>query len=402
MSAMKITIHRGQNQIGGSIIEIASDTMRIILDAGSELDEEIPVAPQIDGLFSGQASYDAVFISHYHGDHLGLCDQVLPGIPLYIGKGAAEVTNAARRYLNKPEYHFAAHYESGKTITIGDLQVTPYLCDHSAFDAYMFHIACGDKTLVYSGDFRSNGRKSFSHLLHKLPHADALIIEGTTLSRGAIPTKTEVELEQLAVEEIAQTDAPVFILQAATNIDRLVTVFKAARRSNRVLIQDLYMAEAASAAGENIPNPATFSGVRVFITSGWNRRHELLDSKYHKTKISRSGIAKQRFVMCVRPSMQTYLDRLSEEVSFNNGILFYSMWNGYKEKEDITEFLQFMQNKGVRIVDLHTSGHADETTIQALIDDVNPNYIIPVHTENAAWFETYGGAAVIYEKEFTL
>ena len=42
---MKITIHRGQNQIGGSIIEIASDTTKIILDAGSELDEEIPVAP---------------------------------------------------------------------------------------------------------------------------------------------------------------------------------------------------------------------------------------------------------------------------------------------------------------------------------------------------------------------
>ena len=49
---MKITIHRGQNQIGGSIIEIASDTTKIILDAGSELDEEIPVAPDVEGLFS--------------------------------------------------------------------------------------------------------------------------------------------------------------------------------------------------------------------------------------------------------------------------------------------------------------------------------------------------------------
>ncbi len=53
---MTITIHRGQNQIGGSIIEIASETTKIILDAGSELDEEVPVAPQIDGLFTGQAS----------------------------------------------------------------------------------------------------------------------------------------------------------------------------------------------------------------------------------------------------------------------------------------------------------------------------------------------------------
>ena len=399
---MKITIHRGQNQIGGSIIEIASETTKIILDAGSELDEEIPVAPQIDGLFSGQAVYDAVFISHYHGDHLGLCDQVLPEIPIYIGKGAVDVTNAARRYLNKPEYHFAAYYDAGKAITIGDIEITPYLCDHSAFDAYMFHIACGGKTLIYSGDFRSNGRKSFSHLLHKLPQADALIIEGTTLSRASVPPKTEVELEQLAVDAISKTDAPVFVLMAATNIDRLVTMFKAARHSSRVLIQDLYMAEVASAAGESIPNAQTFSGVRVFITNGWNGRHELLDSKYRKAKIGRAGIAKQKFVMCVRPSMKSYLGMLSDEISFDGGILFYSMWNGYKQKEDIAEFLQFMQGKGVQIVDLHTSGHADEETIQALINDVKPNYVIPVHTENASWFETRGDFSVIYDKDFSL
>lgn len=399
---MKITIHRGQNQIGGSIIEIASETTKIILDAGSELDEDIPVAPQIDGLFSGRASYNAVFISHYHGDHLGLCDQVLPEIPIYIGKGAADVTNASRRYLNKPEYRFAGYYEAGKTITIGDMQITPYLCDHSAFDAYMFLIACGGKAVIYSGDFRSNGRKSFSHLLNQLPHADALIIEGTTLSRVLKTPKTEVDLENIATEVMLGTDGPVFMLQAATNIDRLVTTFKAARRSNRILIQDLYMAEVASAAGENIPNARSFSGVRVFISNGRNERYELLNSKYHKTKIGRSGIAKQKFVMCVRPSMQSYLEKLSEEISFDGGILFYSMWDGYKAKEDIAVFLQFMKNKGVRIVDLHTSGHADAETIQALIDDVNPTYIIPVHTENAKWFEKCVERTIVNKKEFLL
>ena len=399
---MKITIHRGQNQIGGSIIEIASETTKIILDAGSELDEEVPVAPRIEGLFCGRPSYDAVFVSHYHGDHLGLCDQVLPEIPVYIGKGAADVTNAARRYLNKPEYRFSGYYEAGQVITVGDLQITPYLCDHSAFDSYMFHIVCDNKSLVYSGDFRANGRKSFDHLLHRLPHADALIIEGTTLSRVSVLPKTEMDLEQFAVEEIAKTAAPVFILQAATNIDRLVTAFKVARRCDRVLMQDLYMAEVAAAAGKNIPNPAAFSCVRVFITNGWNGRHELLDSKYHKAKIGRTGIAKQKFVMCVRPSMQSYLKKLSNELSFEGGILFYSMWSGYRDKEDIATFLQFMQDKGVRVVELHTSGHADEETIRALINDVKPHYLIPVHTETALWFEKAAGCSVVHDKEFLL
>lgn len=397
MCDMKITIHRGQNQIGGSIIEIASETARIILDAGSELDEEVPVAPPIDGLFRGKPAYDAVFVSHYHGDHLGLCDQVLQQLPVYIGTGAAEVTNAARRYLNKPEYQFATCYESGKTITIGDLRITPYLCDHSAFDSYMFHIACGDKTLVYTGDFRSNGRKSFSRLLRELPQTDVLIIEGTTLSRASVPPQTEEDLENRAVALMADTDAPVFILQAATNIDRVVTAFKAARRTSRIFLQDLYTAEVTAAAGDHIPNPATFSGVRVFTTGG---RYELLDGKYHNAKIGRAAIAKQKFVMCVRPSMGRYLEKLSEQISFAGGILFYSMWNGYKQKGNIAAFLRFMQSKGVRVVDLHTSGHADAETIQMLIHDVSPRYILPVHTENAAWFEQHTEISVIKDSTF--
>ena len=399
---MIIAIHRGQNQIGGSIIEIASDTTKIILDAGCELDESVSVAPRIEGLFCGKADYDAVFISHYHGDHLGLCDQVLPEIPIYIGKGAATVTNAARRYLNKTEYAFAAYYEAEKPIVVGDFCITPYLCDHSAFDAYMFHISCGDKTVIYSGDFRSNGRKNFSRLLQRLPRADVLIVEGTTLNRASEAPKTEAELEQIAAETISKTKAPVFILQSATNIDRIVTAFKAARRNKRVLLQDLYMAEVASAAGENIPNGKTFSGVRVFITGDWNGRHDLLNQHYHKSKIGMDGIAKQRFLMCVRPSMRGYLENLSKRVSFDGGVLFYSMWSGYKEKEDISAFLHFMQEKGVQIVDLHTSGHADAETIQALIDDVNPAYIVPVHTENGAWFEKYKNCNIVQDGKLLL
>lgn len=400
---MNITIHRGQNQIGGSIIEVASATTKIVLDAGAELEEEVPAAPQINGLFCGKAAYDAVFISHYHGDHLGLCEQVLPDVPVYIGKGAANVTNAARRYLNKPEYRFDAFYEAGKTITVGDLEITPYLCDHSAYDAYMFHIACGGKSLIYSGDFRSNGRKSFSHLLRILPRADALIVEGTTLSRASATHATEADLEQAAADMISKTDGPVFVLQASTNIDRLVTAFKAARRNRRVFLQDLYTAEVACAAGENIPNGKTFSGVRVFITDDrTGRRHDLLDSKYRQSKIGRGGIAREKFVMCVRPAMQDYLEKLSGILPFEGGVLFYSMWSGYKRKRDVAALLRFMQEKGVRVEDLHTSGHADEKAVMALIDHVDPTYIIPVHTENAEWFEQYGNRSVIHEKEFSV
>jgi mRNA degradation ribonuclease J1/J2 len=42
------------------------------------------------------------------------------------------------------------------------------------------------------------------------------------------------------------------------------------------------------------------------------------------------------------------------------------------------------------VVELHTSGHADADTFKRLIAHVNPGEIIPVHTENAAWFTPMG------------
>ena len=396
---MKIKIIRGQNQIGGSIIEIASDTSKIIMDVGSELDETKPFTPDVDGLFYGKASYDAVFISHYHGDHIGLIDRVLEEIPVYIGKAACEVSKAARKYIRKPEYSFTGFLEPGKPVNVGDMVITPYLCDHSAFDSYMLHIYCNGKTLLYSGDFRANGRKNFTGFLNRLPPVDVLIIEGTTLSRLPEAQVTEEELEQRAFDVISKTDAPVFVLMAATNIDRLVTVYKATRRANRVLMQDLYFAAVSSAAGKTIPNPKGFSGIRVFPTNGSSERYKELSS-YGQAKIGRESIAKEKFVMCIRPSMLSYLDKLSDSVPFEGGILFYSMWDGYKQKEDMADFLTYMHGKGVKIVSLHTSGHADGETIDALIQAVQPKAIIPVHTENAAWFQRYHDIQVVKDQLF--
>ena len=59
------------------------------------------------------------------------------------------------------------------------------------------------------------------------------------------------------------------------------------------------------------------------------------------------------------------------------------------ENTEMYDFLEFMKNRGVKLHILHTSGHADEMTIDALIKVVNPKIIIPVHTENAEWFNKY-------------
>lgn len=390
---MKIHIHRGKNQIGGNIIEVATNHTKILLDVGLELDNsEKQSLPEIQGLFD-HAGYDAIFISHYHGDHIGLAYHTHKDIPIYLGNASYNIILAADRYRKIKTFTPKGFLQHKQTITIGDISVTPYLCDHSAFDSYMLLCEADGETILYTGDFRSNGRKSFDALLNGLPkNVDKLLCEGTTLSRENHVAVSEKELEKRAVDLFHSTLGPVFVLQASMNIDRIVTMYRAAKQSNRIFLEELYMAEIATAAGKNIPNP-DFDDVYAFITSP--AKYSIL-TKY-KHKAGKSFISKKPFVMCVRNSMLHYMKSLTQNLSFQNGLLIYSFWNGYRETESMKLFLSECEKLGLRIVPLHTSGHADENTIKRLIETVKPKVLLPIHTENAERFSKIAPNVVIEE-----
>lgn len=394
---MEINIIRGQNQIGGSIIEISSKSTKIILDIGSNLEDKEIVVPEIDGLFKGKAKYDGVLISHYHSDHVGLATRILPEIQIYMGEKSYEIHKVSNEYMRKEYLKEPKIFKAEEEFHIGDIKITPYLCDHSAFDSYMFLLDCEGKKILYTGDFRSNGRKSFEPLLRKLPKVDVLITEGTNLSNNKIGkiNLTEKGLEKKGIEILEGNDRPVFVLMAATNIDRIVTFYKIANATKRLFILDTYAGLITDTVGGNIPNPRTFSNVRMFLTN--QNKYKILEN-YPKNKIGRKGIVNSNFMMCIRSSMKQYLEKYPEGFSFEGCTLFYSMWEGYKKEKNTKEFLEFMEEKGVKIISLHTSGHADEKDFDKLIKKVEPKIIIPVHTENSEWFKRYEKCEVICDK----
>lgn len=378
---MKIKIHRGQNQIGGNVIEIATEHTRILLDVGQELDENAPPCPEITALLES-GNFDAVFLSHYHLDHLGLAYSLDKRIPLYMGEACCRIVQAMDQRMGRASIAPTGFLEHDKPIQIGDITVTPYLCDHSAFDSYMLLCDADGERVLYTGDFRANGRKSFSRLLNSLPtKVDKLICEGTTLSRGAFRPVAEAELEEQAVTLFREAEGPVFVLQASTNIDRIVTMYRAAKRSGRVFLEGLPMAAISASIGGSIPNPA-FSDVFVYKTA-YESYEEL--AKY-ENRMGKARMEKTPFVMCLRSSMLSYLKKLSETVSFAGGILVYSMWSGYRQQPQMQAFLEGCEQLGLRLVTLHTSGHADPAAIEALIAHTNPVEILPVHTEAPEWF----------------
>ena len=88
---MKITIHRGAHQIGGCITEIKSDNAKILIDLGANLPDSNAKELSETDVAELTQDTDAIFYTHYHGDHVGLFHLVPKTVPQYISKGAQEV-----------------------------------------------------------------------------------------------------------------------------------------------------------------------------------------------------------------------------------------------------------------------------------------------------------------------
>ncbi len=168
MTQMRVRVHRGCHEVGGTCVEVESGGARLILDVGRPLtagaDDYVDL-PKVPGLADGSdPGLLGVLISHGHLDHYGLIDQVHPSIPVYAGRSAAAIVEAARFFSPRgPALLPTGHLVDGQVFTLGPFAVTPHLVDHSAFDAYAFVVEAGGRRLMYTGDLsiRRSGHKTW-------------------------------------------------------------------------------------------------------------------------------------------------------------------------------------------------------------------------------------------------
>ena len=91
---MKLRIHRGTKQIGGTCIEIEAQGKRIALDVGLPLDAaddedaHESLLPAVPGFRERDDGLLGVLISHPHQDHYGLARYIRPQVPIHIGEHA--------------------------------------------------------------------------------------------------------------------------------------------------------------------------------------------------------------------------------------------------------------------------------------------------------------------------
>ena len=407
---MKMTIYRGTKEIGGTLIELATASTRILIDAGYPLflknepikDDvaklpkeqllELGVLPNIHGLYSwDEPGFDAIIVSHAHIDHYGLLKYVHPDIPVYMSDGTRSLIEVSQRFKIVDTYPLnTVQFRMYESFAIGDMCCTPYLIDHSAFDAAAFEIRVEGKTVIYTGDFRGHGRKAvcFDRFIdHAKKCADLLLSEGTMLGRQDEAVLTEDELELKAADIIRSKKAPVLIQSSSQNIDRIVSFFRAAQRCRKTFVVDVYTANVLyelRQLGNSLPYPSPeFRNIKVFypyrLTQKiFNEIGEEYAKRFSAQHISKAQIKQNQnnIVMMVRPSMRKDI----ENCGLRDGTFIYSLWQGYRQSEYQQQFENALVSAGFELKELHTSGHASVSDIKRLIDSLQPKKVVPIHT----------------------
>lgn len=398
---MKVKVLKGTNQIGGCVTEITSDNgKKIIIDFGEDLPDEEKnkqIKFELEGLTYGEKKYEAVFITHSHGDHIGLIESVLKEIPIYIEETSLNIFEKTKMYTTRDfdsGYSMdKSNYRTFKTtkeepIEIDDFCITPYKVDHSAYNSAMFLIECNDKKILHTGDFRAHGRNgdTLDNIIKKVGSIDCVITEGTSLGRSESEYISEEKLQD-ELTSIMRKYNQVFVLQSSTNIDRITTFYKA--KGNKAFVMDQFTCEITSLVNRSIPNPiGNLEGqkyCRLFtykpLAYIGEREKAYNNSTWHDKDRKFNGFRNQEYILMVKSSMIKDIKKVHDKNK--KVVLIYSMWEGYIEKQDkMKEFLSDVEKLGIDVIIKHTSGHADIKTLKNLDERLGNPMVIPIHTNN--------------------
>ena len=418
---MRITIHRGAREVGGSCIEVAAGGKRLILDLGLPLVDEkgqpfefesrgrdagelvaAGILPGIGGCYQGEAPQEnllGLIVTHAHQDHYGLSGYLSDQFPVYASKGTAELMEVSRMFLPRIKTSGKINLLSRlpgdsiryRPVSIGPFTVQAYAVDHAAPDAIAVLVEAEGKRLFYSGDFRSGGRTSYRYteLLADPPrHIDALLMEGTTIGRktAKYPREEDVELEMTRL--LKRADDLVLLFCSSQNLDRLVTACKAARNSGRTFVIDLYTAfilERLKILSKNIPQyhweqMAVFylkHHADILVRNGFKEFLFRIKGKGRKIEAEEIQSAPERYLVLARRGY--CLKRcIGWARSPSSLLVIWSLWKGYLERDEGTRKL--LSDKGIKPIHVHTSGHASPDDLEKLVAAVNPGKLVPVHT----------------------
>jgi ribonuclease J len=230
-----------------------------------------------------------------------------------------------------------------------------------------------------------------------------LLMEGTQVGRPPLaqPEVSERDVEERALRFFLETDGMALCLFSPQNVDRLVSLFRAAKRAGRTFVYDLYAASVARATARprTIPQPE-WPEVRVYVPNA--QRVKVKDTRefdrvesVRAARIFPGELAAERSQLAVlfRPSMGPELEGAG---CLRGAQALWSQWDGYLAQDSGLRTKEWLAARGIPLTISHASGHATVADLRRLADAFIGARLVPIHTEHPESFAEHFGRAEVH------
>nr|AKQ02746.1 hydrolase of the metallo-beta-lactamase superfamily [uncultured euryarchaeote Rifle_16ft_4_minimus_37664] len=432
---VSLTFHGGVGEIGGNKILLEDGDARLWLDMGSPFDLgaayfaeflgprdrfglrdyfALDLIPRIPGLYSHEAldptdfpwraaEFTGILITHVHFDHTNHLGWVDGTIPVHLGEGTRTILDSwetTTLSANLGDHPYRT-FHTGDTFDLDGVEVEPVHVDHSAPAAYGYLLHTSRGTVAYTGDLRRHGPAG--HLTDEFVEAAkaarpiALITEGTRVAPSdPRENLTEADVKARAIDVIrAAKERLALATFPGRDVDRMRTFFEAAKATGRRFVVNAKTAHLLLTMKKD---------TRIAVPDV-EREDDLLvyDRRLDKPPRWESALRdrlKDRVVTAddVRRRPKDFLVQLdfwhlAELVDLRppEGSPFIHSKSEPFDEDDISlEILEnWLRRFGLVRHQIHASGHLSEAEVEAMIREVDPKAVYPVHTEHPERFTRF-------------
>ena len=280
-------------------------------------------------------------------------------------------------------------------------EIKGYPVDHSIYGSTGYIIG-EDMTIAYTGDFRLHGEQGYltEEFAKRAKDASLLIIEGTRLSREEHDYTSEEDVRKKLREELDCAEGLVIVDFSPRNFERLKLISEVAGdRTVLITEKDAYMLNALKKAGidlwkKNIGVYRALKGKK----EGWLkylREESGMEDRYVDPREVRDNL--ENYILSfslydfpnlldIKPSRGIYIYSSTEALTEEQEFDFMTIHNwlsrfNFKIRGFSIENGSLKFSRGY-----HASGHASPDDIIKIVETIDPEIIVPVHTTNPKWF----------------
>ncbi|MHA1194959.1 MAG: MBL fold metallo-hydrolase RNA specificity domain-containing protein [Promethearchaeota archaeon] len=288
-----------------------------------------------------------------------------------------------------------------------NFNIKSFNLDHSIYGAAGYTIY-GDKSLAYTGDFRLHGTQTYQikDFIKEAKNCETLVIEGTRTSRDEDDNVSEEEVYKNCLKICQEAKGLIIADFTSRNFERLETFKKIAVSLGRNLIitkKDAYLLNALKSVDgiDRLKNLYVFGDLKENIKN-WetkiieNTNNEIfldpLDiSKNPDNCILCFSLYDMKNILDIKPNGGTYIYSSSEPFEEESEFDFIRLYNWLKFFDFSIHGFKIIKAKDRIKTEytngFHASGHTSTSDLIKVINEIDPDHIIPVHTENPKWFE---------------